>query len=668
MTPWPPPPRWLVWLSCAVVAIGAVVCVVGALRIGVTVDETFHVVRLQNYLDHGWYLLDDDLSGDKVGAWVGDAYVYAPASTLLLHAVNVLLGNESWGAVATTPAAYAVRHLGIVLIGAVGVAATAAIARRVSGSWHWGLVSAGILSALPMWWGHAMFNVKDVPVGTGYTLVTLGCVLALRPDDAAAAARRWVPGALLAAGVLLAIGTRPAMWVVLVPTVAWTALVIARTPVDGGVRRSRRVAVLAASAAVPLALLALVYPHVFARPDLWLLGSVFDSSSNEMVASRGHLPFAIATTVPIVLLVLGLLGAYGRLSAWRVRPRLLTGTTPLMVLLLVQAVLLPVLLVVSGAPVSGGLRHVLFAAPAVAVLMAAGLAQLFDDTGARGRQVLAGLAGVGMVLPTVTTLQLFPYSYAYVNELSAVTDLQSQADFWQASFREYADELGTDDFVVCGANVDADAHPLRQMPNGGQSWLDVSQECTSTPQGVLTPYAGDRSPTGEVRGEFVAMRVRFDPPSEGCRELGRVTRPRLLGTAVLSTAEVCPLVLLPYEGPVALDGVGRGAGYLLGGWSGTSGAAFVTVTQRASLGFAVPDLAGELAGGAGFRVTGEATGDVEFLVNNQPAASRATGGGWEVTPGDPLPEVGSPDNLVLTVVPTGGAARVSAVEVVGVGS
>ena len=669
MRDWPEPPRWLVWISGALVALGAVVCVLGALRIGVTVDETFHVARLQNYFDHGWYLLDDDLttSGDP-GRWVGDAYVYAPVTTLLLHSANVLLGHETWSSVATTPEAYAVRHLGIALVGAVGVAATAVIARVVSGSWRWGIVAAGVLSTLPMWWGHAMFNVKDTPVGTGYTLVTLGCVLVmtpsvrLRPSRAGSERGFWVVSLVVGVGVLLTLGTRPAMWVALAPSLAWTVLVMVKFRSRSRSRsrsRPRTGAVaLAAGAGVPLLVLALVYPSVFARPDLWVLGSVFGSSDNEMVSSRGHLPFAIVTTVPIVLLVVGLLGSYGRLSAWRSRPRLLDGTTPLMVLLLAQALLMPVLLVVSSAPVSGGLRHVLFAAPAVAVLVAAGLAQLLDDVQARGRQVLAGVAAVGMVVPAVAQVQLFPYSYGYVNELASVTVLDSSADFWQASLREYDDELvAADRFVVCGADVDGEGRARRQIPNGGQSWLAVSQDCTSTPQGVLTPYAPSSTATDRVSGDFVALRVRFDPPTRGCRELARVTRPRLFDTVVLSTAELCPLVLLPYEEAVTLDGAGRGAGYLLGGWTGNGGDPDVVVEDRASLGFAVAGRTDDL----GVRVTGTAAGEVDFLLNNEPARVRPSGSGWVVTPRGPLPAVGDPDHLVLTVVADSGDVRVSSV-------
>ena len=68
--------------------------------------------------------------------------------------------------------AYAVRHLVVAACGLLGVLAVAAIGRRLLGSWRWGLVAAATLMAIPMWPGLSMFDIKDVPAATGYTLVT----------------------------------------------------------------------------------------------------------------------------------------------------------------------------------------------------------------------------------------------------------------------------------------------------------------------------------------------------------------------------------------------------------------------------------------------------------------------------------------------------------------
>ena len=143
-------------------------------------DEPIHVMRLRNFFDTGWYALDWDYGGAGPGGDGTNTYVYAPVTMLLLHAWSVLWGVEGWHDVATSSHAYHVRHLGVVVIGLVGVAAVAATGRVRAEDWRWGLVAAAVLAAIPMWTGHEMFNVKDVPVATGHTLCTLGLLLFVR--------------------------------------------------------------------------------------------------------------------------------------------------------------------------------------------------------------------------------------------------------------------------------------------------------------------------------------------------------------------------------------------------------------------------------------------------------------------------------------------------------
>ena len=71
----PAPPRLVVWLALAICVAGTVMMLVGAWRVGVWTDEPTHVQRYENLLQHGWYLLDDDLVGDTPGAWVTDQYL-----------------------------------------------------------------------------------------------------------------------------------------------------------------------------------------------------------------------------------------------------------------------------------------------------------------------------------------------------------------------------------------------------------------------------------------------------------------------------------------------------------------------------------------------------------------------------------------------------------------
>ncbi len=97
--------------------------VVGAMRTGVSWDEPFHVMRLRNHFEHGWFSVD--WSVDSGGSTAGDTntLVYGPVAMLLLHGLSALVGVDGWHTVATSPAAYDVRHLGVVLIGLAGTAA-----------------------------------------------------------------------------------------------------------------------------------------------------------------------------------------------------------------------------------------------------------------------------------------------------------------------------------------------------------------------------------------------------------------------------------------------------------------------------------------------------------------------------------------------------------------
>ena len=165
-------------------------------------------MRLGIYLDHGWFALDWSIDSGGSSAGDSNTLVYGPVAMLLLHGLTVAVGVAGWDVVATTPEAYAARHLGVVLIGLVGTAAAAGTTRFLLGSWRWALVTAAALLALPMWTGHAMFNIKDVPVATGYTPDDPGPGRdGLPPSRGAPAARV----AALAAGIVLMVGTRPAM-------------------------------------------------------------------------------------------------------------------------------------------------------------------------------------------------------------------------------------------------------------------------------------------------------------------------------------------------------------------------------------------------------------------------------------------------------------------------
>jgi len=150
------------------------------------------------------------------------------------------------------------------------------------GSWRWAVVTAAALLALPMWTGHVMFNVKDIPVATGYTITTLALVAMVSSTPGS----RLLRIAALVTGVTLMVGTRPAMTsAVLVAAVLLVCGALAARS-HGGVRPA--VGEAATGVAVAAALLAAVYPHVFAHPTL-LVQSVRQSASFRDNDGAGYL-------------------------------------------------------------------------------------------------------------------------------------------------------------------------------------------------------------------------------------------------------------------------------------------------------------------------------------------------------------------------------------------
>jgi hypothetical protein len=486
----------------AVVVLGVttVLAVLGAVRTGVTTDEPIHVMRLRNYFDTGWYALDWDFGGAGPGGDGTNTFVYAPVTMLLLHAWSVLWGVESWGDVATSPHAYDVRHLGVVVIGLVGVAAVAVLGRVVLRHWRWGLVAAAALAALPLWTGHEMFNVKDVPVATGYTLATLGLALhvrAERPGIVLVLAR----ACCLVAGLVLALGTRPGMWSGLL-----AVLVVA---VPGVVRAAARVRVMVASLAEMLAacvvaagVLVAVYPRLFGSP-LRALPRTTESSSSFLSGEKSdrlYVPRHLAEEVPTLLLAFALTGAVVGVSLlwrhWRDNP-VQAGRIALVG---VQAFALPLVAIAVGSDLYHGLRQLLFMTPALAVLAAYGMAWVLARPRPwcrhRRRWIAAtALAVASLVLPAVDEITLQPYQTTYVNLATdlvtgpfAAPDERPGGDFWRVSVPELVEHVRLDRQLLCKAMVDKQSDLAYRFANGGEAFSTIrSLDCREEANGPLAP-------------------------------------------------------------------------------------------------------------------------------------------------------------------------------------
>lgn len=619
MTP-PRLPRPLLVVAGLAVVAGLGMVFVGGFRTGVSWDETYHVLRMRNFLGPGWYLLDGDLQGDHPGPWEDQAYVYAPVAMILLHAWTLLWGVDGSGLVSGSAEAFALRHVGVGLISAVGIAAAAALTRLVLGSWRWGLVAAAFLVALPLWTGQSMFNVKDVPVATGYTLTTLGLALVV---GSRAPRRLVLGGGVTLSGLVLAVGTRPGIWPGLALAFAGAGvLALARSG------RVPRLGVIVASGVAGFLVLLAVYPAAFSTPVTLLLDSALESSRfGGHVGFWWYVPLWLLVEVPSLLLVLGTTGAL--VAAVRIVRRRTEVTTAYaaLALVLLQGFALPVLASVRQSNLYNGLRQLLFAAPPLAVLAAVGTAALLAAVPERGRglrMAAGGAVGLALVAPLASQLAMFPYNYGTTTALANVVAANVSSipeiptDYWRTSVRELAPKIPADGWVTCTPLTDDEGRYLR-FSN------DSHDDCATDPIGPLAPYDDLRSGSwdgGPTR--FLAVQTGTSTIADNCTEIARVTRWLIWRPVTMSYVATCDLALEPYPAAgLSFDGAGEGSSYLLGGWSYRHGDPGIALTgSSASLGVQLPtDWHGSLAldarvlDGDGLRLT----------VNGETLATRRDG-------------------------------------------
>ena len=101
-----------------------------------------------------------------------------------------------------------------------------------------------------------------------------------------------------------------------------------------------------------------------------------------------------------------------------------------------QALLLPLLAVIQQSLLNDDLRQILFACPAVALLLTAGWRQVVRGPGEGSRiagSALVILWSLALLAPVVAQVQLFPYAYAYA---SPVVSRSGPNDWARVSLRE----------------------------------------------------------------------------------------------------------------------------------------------------------------------------------------------------------------------------------------
>ena len=483
---------------------------------------------------------------------------YGPFASLFGHVLNVVLGIEAWGSPIGTSEAFAGRHLAMGLLGIAAIAAVGLSLGILLRSWSWGLVGAALLASIPVWVGHSMFNIKDVPAGAGYALFSAGLVVVLASF---LRLRLRIPLAftLLALGTLVAIGTRPGMWPLLAASALATVVVWAisvfmqRTSLV--LRRQRwllsgGLGLLVVIGAVALSVLfftefgrelaeavtrSLDHPwsksrryagiRVFNRPDALFVFQILLSQLPTFIAAL----FLLGAVIAAVAFVRAVIrGSYMGMLAKAFPVFAIQVFVPFLVL----AVFSPVLY--------DGIRQILFVVPGVAVFAAIGLwgvvraVSVLFESRRRFKAVVGAVICIAFVLISVDQIRLFPYNYVYYNEIAQGSGIGGawETDYWDSSFREAIDgAVVAEDPVMCGFTH--------------TTYWNI--EDLRAPCITISPYLDELTPGKDsilAEREFWTVRsernlLQYGPPPFNCFPESAVTRKLRSETLVMSRLYRC---------------------------------------------------------------------------------------------------------------------------------
>ena len=310
-----------------------------------------------------------------------------------------------------------------------------------------------LILATPLWLGMSHVDFKDMPIAAGLTLITTGLLLSASLERRLTAT---LVGVVLAgAGGSMVLATRAGSLPLLLALAGGSLIGI------WAVGRRRHIPLLpvalTSTSALAFALGFVYTTNPLARISLprWLWDSTeiardFPHVDTILTAGRElssadlpwwYAPAWLGAQLP-VLTIAALLGSIVVFVAALARRRTTIETGPrlLFVPVTIQAVVLPIVIVVSGAVLYDGIRHLLFAFPALLSIPAVALVVLDRNRDLRPR--LAALAPAMAIFVVAASLlasiQWAPYSYAYINPIAGHDkDGRSwELDYWGVSARE----------------------------------------------------------------------------------------------------------------------------------------------------------------------------------------------------------------------------------------
>jgi Dolichyl-phosphate-mannose-protein mannosyltransferase len=346
------------------------------------------------------------------------------------------------------------------VVGIIGLIVTWRLGRRLGGPVS-GLAALVLLATCPLFYGHMFMNPKDAPFATAMAVLLLGIVRVLdeypRPDVRSVA--------VFGVGLGLAFGMRILAAVAVPYGLFALALIVASEAQGNGLRPALHrlgqfiVAILPAIVLGYL-IMGLLWPWSVVDPlnpfyAAEYFDKFFEKPWRELYEGRlilvpdmplSYLPRLFSLTLPVIMLVFGMLGLAGVVIALIRGAATLNRRAALLALALAAA--LPVALAMVSHPAFyNGVRHFIFVVPPFAALGGLAFGYLFERARRHGTAAAAALFVVlagGITMPIYDMIQLHPLQYTSFNAIAGgvrQAQYNYMLDYWGLAFKQAADEL-----------------------------------------------------------------------------------------------------------------------------------------------------------------------------------------------------------------------------------
>jgi hypothetical protein len=407
----------------------------GTFTIGYNIDEPYHLIDGQNWLSKFSYVTEDPRS-----------YVYGPLLGGISNLLNTLIGNGSIGNYAHNALTFQVTHLITAFVGLIGTFAFLLLRKTKSAINNVFLLTVIFLFSIPIWTGNLFHNIKDIPLATGYTLISISLILfVLNFQNKKIKLGSQI---IICFAILIIIGTRPAIILPIFLSFLFTSVFLWRF------KKIQLFHVLKYFLPIIVFFIIstpLVLPQFFSEPKLAFLrllgvSSEFPWTGSTLTAGKlypanfsidYYLLWLFAQT-PLLVLAFFSIGIY--FFSRSIRINKFTDNNFVLIIFFIQFMAVPVYALISQSAIYNGLRHILFIYPAIAFFAAFGFLSLWRvlKSSLQKKMLLFTLI-ISIVAPNIEGFILRPFQQSYFNPaISAFYTVSTswETEFLGTSFRE----------------------------------------------------------------------------------------------------------------------------------------------------------------------------------------------------------------------------------------